>query len=186
MAKKVEPSLKSTSGAGFSFEDQVGAALMAEMLAGRHSLGLEYGTAMRIERQASDWEPFGDILVTAANTQGQACEIGGSVKSNRQITAGGVSIEFREGLWTALNNKVVPAARGALVLYSAPLSPAVFDQVNSLCRQARELEPQPPRRQNRPSKHTANLRLVLSGRRRRCDRPPRRSTQALPRPAIRL
>jgi hypothetical protein len=140
--EKKPPSLKSASGAGFSFEDKVAATLMAEMLAARHSLGSDYGVAARIERQANDWEPFGDILVTAGNYCGEACDIGGSVKSNRQVTANGVTAEFAQGIWAALNKKVIPAGRGALSLYSAPLSPDVFDQLNSLCRQARELEPE--------------------------------------------
>ncbi len=142
VSKKKTASLKSASGAGFSFEDKVAAALMVEMLAGRHFLGSEYGVATRIERQANDWEPFGDMLVTAPNHCGDICDIGGSVKSNRQVTASGVSVEFAEGIWTALNKKVIPAGRGALSLYSAPLSPDVFDQINTLCRQARELEPE--------------------------------------------
>src|SRR5258708_6776155 len=54
------PTLKSASGSGFSFEDKVAALLFAEMLAGKSSLGIGWKVTERIERQAGDWEPFGD------------------------------------------------------------------------------------------------------------------------------
>jgi len=139
-SKKKTPSLKSASGAGFSFEDQVAASLMCEMLAGQGSLGKDYGIVERVERQANDWEPFGDILVTAADQAGEVCKIGGSVKSNRQISANGSSKEFSAGIWEVTGKKVFTSARGALALYSAPLSADVTDQLEALCRQARQLE----------------------------------------------
>jgi hypothetical protein len=88
------PSLKSASGAGFSFEDKVAASLIAEMLAGQRSFGSDYCVTSRIERQANDWEPFGDILVTVPNESSDSCNIGGSVKSNRQINTNGANAEF--------------------------------------------------------------------------------------------
>ena len=69
-SSRSRPSLKSASGAGFSFEDKVAATLMAEMLAGQRSLGDDYEIATLIERQANDWEPFGDVLITAPNQYG--------------------------------------------------------------------------------------------------------------------
>jgi len=137
---KSKPSLKSASGAGFSFEDKVAASLMAEMLAGQPSLGNDYGVVTRIERQANDWEPFGDIVVTAPTDSGESCKIGGSVKSNRQISANGVTAEFCAGIWTAMDKEAFAPGRSALALYSAPLSADVSDQLNALCHQARELE----------------------------------------------
>ena len=136
------PSLKSASGSGFSFEDKVAAGLMAEILAGQRSLGSDYGVATRIERQANDWEPFGDILVTAPNASGEPCKIGGSVKSNRQINTNGADAEFCAGIWTAINKEAFVAGRSALALYSAPLSADVSDRLNQLCCQARNLEPE--------------------------------------------
>jgi len=136
------PSLKSASGAGFSFEDKVAAGLMAEMLAGQRSFGQEYGIATRIERQANDWEPFGDIIVAVPNDDGEVCKIGGSVKSNRQITSNGANSNFCAGIWTALNKVPFVAGSSVLALYSAPLSTDVSDQLNALRGQARELEPE--------------------------------------------
>ena len=57
------PNLKSASGSGFSFEDKVTALLFGEMLAGKSSLGPNWGVIERVERQAGDWEPFGDLLL---------------------------------------------------------------------------------------------------------------------------
>src|SRR5438477_12301729 len=119
--------LKSASGAGFSFEDKVASALMAEMLAGQRSLGRQYDVATGIERQANDWEPFGDIVVAAPNEHGEFCKIGGSVKSNRQITANGANADFCAGIWTAIRKETFVTGRSALALYSAPLSADVFD-----------------------------------------------------------
>jgi hypothetical protein len=136
------PSLKSASGAGFSFEDKVAASLMAEMLAGQRSFGSDYAVTARIERQANDWEPFGDILVTVPDESGESCKIGGSVKSNRQINTNGANAEFCAGIWTTINKKAFVWGRSALALYSAPLSADVSDQLNTLCCQARNLEPE--------------------------------------------
>lgn len=63
MAKKKYPSLKSTSGAGFSFEDKVAALLLAEMFSGIPSLGASFQAIQKLERQAIDWEPFGDLFI---------------------------------------------------------------------------------------------------------------------------
>ena len=134
------PSLKSASDAGFSFEDNVTAVLLAEMLAGQQSLGDRLGITERIEGQAGDWEPFGDLLLTAPNQTGEVCKIGASIKSNRQITSGGCNDEFCVGLWTASGKKVFTAGRDSLGLFSAPLSAEVTNHVHSVCRQARQLE----------------------------------------------
>jgi hypothetical protein len=105
------PSLKSASGAGFSFEDKVTAALLAEMLVGQRSLGDQFGITERIEGQAGDWEPFGDLLLTAPNQTGDVCKIGASIKSNRQITTGGCNEKFCAGLWATISRNVFAADR---------------------------------------------------------------------------
>ena len=96
--KSIEvPTLKSASGYGFSFEDKVAALLFAEMLAGKSSLGTEWKVTERIERQAGDWEPFGDLLLTVPNRTGELAKCGCSVKSNRQISANGCSSDLCTG-----------------------------------------------------------------------------------------
>jgi hypothetical protein len=102
----VAPPLKSASGAGFTFEDKVAAILFCEMLAGKLSLGTGLGVIERIERQAGDWEPFGDILVTVKNLEGKTARCGCSVKSNRPITAAGCSAELCQNLWNVMAKSV--------------------------------------------------------------------------------
>src|SRR5687767_2298 len=83
--------LKAASGAGFSFEDKVAGYLFCEMLLGKSSLGRGWGVAQRIERQAGDWEPFGDILFLAPKADGNLANCGCSVKSYRSLTTNGCS-----------------------------------------------------------------------------------------------
>ena len=68
--KRATPSLKSASGAGFTFEDKTAALLLCEMLTAQRSLGEEYGIVQQLERQAVDWEPFGDLLLYVPNSAG--------------------------------------------------------------------------------------------------------------------
>lgn len=133
-----KPPLKSASGAGFTFEDKVAALLFCEMLAGKLSLGTGLGVIERIERQAGDWEPFGDILITVKNREGKTANCGCSVKSNRPITAGGCSAELRQNLWKLIAKPVFAIDVDRLGLFCAELAMAVKQPLNELCNQARE------------------------------------------------
>ena len=132
------PNLKSASGAGFSFEDKVAALLFCEMLAGRPSLGRDWGVLDRIERQAGDWEPFGDLLLTTRNHEGKSLKCGCSVKSNRQISTNGCSVELRDSLWSALGKPVFNPQLDSIGLFCAQLAHEVSLVIHQLCRQARE------------------------------------------------
>jgi hypothetical protein len=140
-SESIGPSLKSASGAGFSFEDKTAALLLCEMLAGQLSLGERFGIIQQVERQAGDWEPFGDLLLTVPNSAGILVKCGGSVKSNRRINANGCDEELRDGLWSATSETVFAPDNDTLALFSAPLSPTVRERVHTLCRQAREMDP---------------------------------------------
>jgi len=131
------PQLKSASGAGFTFEDKVTALLFCEMLTGKPSLGADWGIIDRIERQAGDWEPFGDLLLTVPNTDGKIVKCGCSVKSNRQITANGCDTEMRDNLWNVVAKPVFNLEADALGLFCAELSKNVSQPLNELCQQAR-------------------------------------------------
>jgi hypothetical protein len=134
------PSLKSASGAGFAFEDKAAAVLLCEMLTAVHSLGTEFGIIQRLERQASDWEPFGDLLLDVPNIDGKLIRCGGSVKSNRLVNANGCDSELCAGMWTTMAKAVFAPESDFLLLISAPLSAAVTDHLSSLCRQAGSLD----------------------------------------------
>lgn len=134
--KNSPPSLKSASGAGFTFEDKVGAILLCEMLAGTKSIGATFGPIERLERQAGDWEPFGDLLLDVRNHEGKVVHCGGSVKSNRPITANGCDPSLCSGIWSVFEKQVF-SNDDFLLLCCAPLSPKVSDHLSSLCQQAR-------------------------------------------------
>lgn len=136
------PSLKSASGAGFTFEDKVAAVLLSEMLVGIRSLGKECGIIEKLERQAGDWEPFGDLLIEVPNSAGIIVRCGGSVKSNRQIKQTGCDPELCEGMWKSLQAAVFQSDADFLFLACAPLPNEVNDHFNSLCNQARSLPPE--------------------------------------------
>jgi hypothetical protein len=135
------PSLKSASGAGFSFEDNVAALILCEMLTGHHSLGNELGVVRQLERQAGDWEPFGDLLLTVPNRDGKLVRVGCSVKSNRQLNTNGCDEALRAGLWKTFAKPMFVPSEDLLGVFCARLSGEVSQHLHSLCRQARENEP---------------------------------------------
>jgi hypothetical protein len=115
--KTKQPSLKSASGAGFTFEDKAAAMLLSEMLTGVHSLGAEFGVIQKLERQAGDWEPFGDLLLDVPNSDGKLIRCGGSVKSNRLVNANGCDSELCTGMWGTMAKSVfAPSKPGQLTL----------------------------------------------------------------------
>jgi hypothetical protein len=137
----IPPSLKSASGAGFTFEDKVTAYLLCEMLIGRGSLDTRFGVTQKLERQASDWEPFGDLRLTVTNNAGNLVKCGGSVKSNRQVTSNGCSADLCAGLWAVMSKQVFVRGEDALALFCATFAQEVHQHLNSLCRQAQEVDP---------------------------------------------
>lgn len=141
---KAQFNLKAASGAGFSFEDKITAFLFCEMLAGKSSLGGKWGVVERIERQAGDWEPFGDLLLTAHNIDGKSAKCGCSVKSNKQITTNGCNTELRDGCWSVIAKPCFNQSVDALGIFCAVLSSQASPVLNQLCKQA--VEEERPRR----------------------------------------
>ena len=138
--KKHKPSLKSGSGRGYDFEDYVAAYLMVEMLLGRSPLSSSLGSLSKLERQASDWEPFGDILLTFEQEEGNGKSVGCSVKSNRPITANGCSKDIAVDAWEAINLPVFGEGDSELALFTAPLSLNAGDRFNQILLQARSVD----------------------------------------------
>lgn len=115
---------------------------MSEMLVGCTSLGDGYAVIERLERQAGDWEPFGDLLLTARTTTGTVGRCGVSVKSNRQVNSAGCEPELCAGAWAVLGDVGrFDTERDALALFGAKLAGAVGQQMADLCRRARENDP---------------------------------------------
>jgi hypothetical protein len=134
------PSLKSASGAGFSFEDNVTARLFVEMLVGQSSLA-EPSVISRLERQASDWEPFGDLLLTLTSAEFGETTCGVSIKSNRPINTQGCDAAICAGLWDVLHRREPDDTNCSLALFCSRLPPGVSDHVHALCQRARTIEP---------------------------------------------
>ncbi|MEC5129020.1 hypothetical protein VSU19_19825 [Verrucomicrobiales bacterium BCK34] len=140
--KKVvaKPSLKSGSGSGYDFEDQVAAYFLLEMLLGRPPLSTELGFPEKLERQASDWEPFGDILLTFGELPEDNRKVGCSVKSNRPILAKGGTAGFVEDAWNGFNLPAFREQTDGLAIFTARLALQASDRLNQLMMQARETD----------------------------------------------
>lgn len=136
------PTLKQGSGGPFNFEDQVAATLACEMLAARNSLSLNEYRIIRIERSATDWEPFGDLLVTVVDREGSARKVGCSIKSSRLVTGKGGKSELVEDIWNAFDRDEIKKQEGELALFSKTLGQDASDLLHSLLRQAKGLTPQ--------------------------------------------
>lgn len=139
--KTISPPLKSTSGAGYTYEDKVAAALLCEMLVGQQSLGGRWGVTQKLERQASDWEPFGDILLTIPNNSGKLIKCGCSVKSNKQVNSNGCTTDLCAGLWASREKHIFTRGEDGLALFCSPLGRDVHRHLHALCNQASESDP---------------------------------------------
>ena len=110
------------------------------MLAGVHSLGTKFGIIQRLERQAGDWEPFGDLLLEIPNSEGTLIRCGGSVKSNRLVNTNGCDSELCAGMWTTMAKPVFAPKSDFVLLISAPLSAKVADHLSNLHQQASSID----------------------------------------------
>lgn len=97
--KKTPATLRSTSGAGFDFEDLISAWLMVKMLAGEPSPATG-GNGVQLQAQVSamGWH-VDDLLLVSQNPDGMA-RLAISAKGNVQVTAAGFPEEFVERVWT--------------------------------------------------------------------------------------
>jgi hypothetical protein len=95
MARKPS-TLKSTTGSGFNFEDEVGAFFATSLLTGEPLQDREWGAVTGIEFQTpvSDWQ-FDDLLLTFDGGQRLAF----SIKSNKQIKDSGYPSDFVTDAW---------------------------------------------------------------------------------------
>lgn len=132
--------VKNLSGAGFSFEDRVGAWLAAAMLAGAPPLDPALGSPLRIDFQVQvDGWRLDDILVTFPS--GRWCA---SVKSYAQVAGGTAEADFVLRAWQELSGvsgSRFDLDRDLLGMVTAPLDSAVRSGVHELIRLAREQDP---------------------------------------------
>lgn len=141
MKQKGVPTLKQGSGEPFHFEDLVAAYLSVEMLSNSVSFALNQLTIVRIERSATDWEPFGDMLVTVRNEQREKVEVGGSIKETRIITGAGAKPALRDDIWDVFQKRKLGVESGHLALFTQRLGQRANDLVQSLLEQSRGVSP---------------------------------------------
>ena len=127
---------KLTGGGGFRFEDQVVAFHLAHMLANRPVLGADVGTIHRLTFMA---RPLGwfldDMLIEFRGGSVHVAAV--SIKSNRQITSGGVPENFVGDAWAQfLGEAELSFVEGddLLVLATSPLGMEVHADFHELVR----------------------------------------------------
>lgn len=104
MATREKPtqSLKSASGAGFDYEDQVAAMFLVEMLAGQPNLLADWGPAYLLQRQVSALEPHGDIVLWFHGDDQRPFRCAISVKSAPAHSSKGFGPELVNDAWRVL------------------------------------------------------------------------------------
>jgi len=96
-AKRASATLRSTSGAGFEFEDLISAWLLVKALSGEQAPGIG-GGVMQVQAQVSTlgWR-IDDLLLTTQATTARRLAI--SAKGNLQVTAAGLPVDFVTQAW---------------------------------------------------------------------------------------
>jgi len=110
--KRPATTLRSTSGAGFDFEDQISAWLQVKMLVGEPAPAVG-GRITKIQAQVSalGWQ-IEDLLVTAAHDDGTEARLAISAKGNQQVSASGLPAGFIELAWKQWRDAAGPMVRG--------------------------------------------------------------------------
>jgi hypothetical protein len=133
--------IKNLSGAGFAFEDRVGAWAAAAMLAGRPALDPELGPPTRIDfqRDADGWR-LDDLILTFDSAS--CCA---SVKSYPQIAAGRASKDFVSRAWEELlgtSGSGFDPDHDLVAMVTAPVDAHDRQHVQELIRLARARAPE--------------------------------------------
>jgi hypothetical protein len=97
-AKRTSATLRSTSGAGFEFEDLISAWQMVKALSGEHASGID-GVVTQVQAQVSSllWR-IDDLLLTA-QVAGVPRRLAISAKASVQVTATGLPADFVTRAW---------------------------------------------------------------------------------------
>jgi hypothetical protein len=106
------PTLRSTSGAGFEFEDLTSAWQLVKALSGEHAPGIG-GVVSQVQAQVSTlgWR-IDDLLLTSQATAGPR-RLAISVKGNLQVSAAGLPADFVTRAWEQWRDHQGPFNRAA-------------------------------------------------------------------------
>lgn len=91
--------VRSTSGSGFDFEDDVGTWLLAKMLSGEEMPGLQNGHGRRYQAQTGSLHWFIDDELVTCGEKLDGPRLAISCKANLQVTAKGLPEDFVEAAW---------------------------------------------------------------------------------------
>lgn len=142
MAKQ-DSTPKESSGGGYLFENEVVAYVLAHLLSRSSPFAPPGGLVERVDvRPKSEWH-LDDLLVTA-RARSRHHRMAYSVKSNRQITSSGFPGDFIREAWEQLlhdSSDVFNDREDYLGLITAPVGPALKENVFELLRRSRVQEP---------------------------------------------
>jgi len=136
-AKRASATLRSTSGAGFEFEDLISAWQLVKSLSGEQAPGIG-GVVTQVQAQVSTlgWR-IDDLLLTAqATTASRRLAI--SVKGNLQVTAAGLPADFVSCAWEQWHDPQGPFNRVAdglalVTLGTHPVFDPAWREVKNAC-----------------------------------------------------
>lgn len=97
-AKRAPATLRSTSGAGFEFEDLISAWQLVKALSGEQSPGVG-GVVMQVQAQVSTLGWRIDDLLLTAEAAGLRRRLAISAKGNLQVTEAGLPVDFVNRAW---------------------------------------------------------------------------------------
>ena len=97
-AKRGPATLRSTSGAGFEFEDLISAGQLVKALSGELAPGIG-GVVTQVQAQVSTLGWHIDDLLLTAQTAGGPRRLAASAKGNLQVTAAGLPADFVSRAW---------------------------------------------------------------------------------------
>ena len=97
--RRAPATLRSTSGAGFEFEDLIGAWLLVKMLFGEQVPAIGgAGTQLQAQVSTLGWR-IDDLLLTTDGNADTAGQLAISAKGNLQVNASGLPADFVNRAW---------------------------------------------------------------------------------------
>jgi hypothetical protein len=147
MPRRAAPSSLTGEG-GANFEDLLAACMLLNLVSGRHPLEPPLGVVSRVHRQARDagWL-LDDLVVELLDSNGLQHVAAMSVKSDRQVTAGGFPKEFVHDAWALwlANGAPFHRDRDVFVLAVGDLGRDVHVAWSGLLKQSLAAQAQPRR-----------------------------------------
>lgn len=134
------PSLKSTSGAGYTFEDEVAAVFLVEMLTEKPSLIHNWGVATKLQRQAQQFAPHDDILLTFLD-HGEPFVCAVSVKSGLACSQSGLPPDTVRSAWQVLGAPAFDRQTDKIAIASQPINADTSQRVHDLLKRSCQLDP---------------------------------------------